>query len=56
MISSAIALTISLALVYLLKVTNNIVLTMVPIVTFAVAMGLLSTQMDMYNSSLFNPL
>jgi hypothetical protein len=27
------------------------VLTTVPIVTFAVAMGLLSTQMNMYNSS-----
>ena len=51
MISSAIALTISLALVYVFKVTNSIVLTIVPIVTFAVAMGLLSTQMDMYNSS-----
>jgi hypothetical protein len=51
MISSAIALSISLALVYLFKVTNSIVLTIVPIVTFAVAMGLLSTQMNMYNSS-----
>ena len=55
MISSAIALTISLALVYLFKVTNSMVLTTVPIVTFAVAMGLLSTQMNMYNNSLFNP-
>ena len=51
MISSAIALAISLTLVYVFKVTNGIVLTTVPIVTFAVAMGLLSTQMDMYNSS-----
>ena len=37
MISSAIALTISLALVYLFKTKNTIVLTMVPIATFAIA-------------------
>jgi hypothetical protein len=51
MISSAIALTISLALVYLFKTKNTIVLTTVPIVTFAVAMGLLSTKMNMYNNA-----
>lgn len=52
MISSAIALTISLALVYLIKTKNTIVLTTVPIVTFAVAMGLLSTKMNMYNNAI----
>ena len=51
MFSSAIALSISLVLIYLIKVKNEIVLSVVPLAVFCLALAFLSSKMDMYNSS-----
>jgi hypothetical protein len=56
MISSVAALIISLALVYIFKTKNEIILTTVPITTFALTMVLLSTNfMNMYNNAVVSP-
>ena len=47
--ASAIALISSLILIYAIKTTNKNITTFVPISTFILALGILSTQMTMYN-------
>ena len=49
--ASAIALTMSLLLTYVVKTNNKNILTFVPMSTFIFALAVLSTQMDMYNSN-----
>ena len=51
MISSVIAVCMSLILIYAFKTTNQAVLSFVPIATFIVALTGLSSTMDMYGAN-----
>jgi len=54
MYSSAIALVISLVLIYLVKTKNETVLSVVPLVVFCASLTFLSSKINMYNNSVIN--
>ena len=52
--ASGVALTMSLLLTYVGKVTDKSITTFVPMSTFILALAVLSTRMNMYNSNITN--
>jgi hypothetical protein len=55
MAASAISLAVALFLIYILKTKSQTVLNVVPLSVFILALGLLSTRIDMYGSNVTSP-
>lgn len=52
--AASIALTMSLILIYAIKTTDTNIVTFVPMAAFILTLGILSTQMNMYNKNAMN--